>query len=343
MKRPLALGLAALALAGCSDPAARTLAPDALRRGTAINQSADRTAIAVIGDVPYGNVALAQFPSLIDAINADPKVRLAVHIGDIKSGSTVCSDAWNHTIAGLFATFKDPLVYAIGDNEWTDCHRANNGSYDPLERLDSLRALFFAEPGHTLGGRNMGVEAQAGFPENVRWVDSRVTFAALHIIGSNNGLAAWTNDNASKKARREAEVAARVAANLAWLEGTFAEAERQGSAGIALFFQADMWAPEDRAAGAAFSAHTSFVKRLSELAQAYGKPVLLVSGDSHDFRVDAGVPWFTLYGAQPQPNITQVIVDRSLEDDANYVRLTIDPRSASVFSWEQVPVAVTTP
>jgi len=36
----------------------------------------------------------------------------------------------------LFETFEAPLIFVPGDNEWTDCHRQNNGSYDPIERLE---------------------------------------------------------------------------------------------------------------------------------------------------------------------------------------------------------------
>jgi hypothetical protein len=64
--------------------------------------------------------------------------------------------------------------------------------------------------------------------------------------------------------------------------------------------------------------------------------VLLVSGDSHDYRVDAGVPWFSLYGATPPANVTQIIVDRSIEDDADWLRLHVDPAAPGVFSWTQV-------
>jgi hypothetical protein len=335
--------LAALALlAACHDPAQPITSPTAAPALSAavIDQSASPLDIAVIGDVPYGDGALARFPTLVDAINADPKVRLAVHVGDIKSGSTVCSDAWFEEIARQFTRFADPLVYAIGDNEWTDCHRANNGGYDPLGRLAKLRQLFFADPGHTLGGRNMRVEAQPSYPENQLWVESRVTFAALHVVGSNNGLDPWFGgaETPAQTAAREAEVAARNAANLAWLEHAFATARDQRSAGVALFFQADLWAPEDRAAGAHFSAHAPLVARLAQLAAAFGKPVLLVVGDSHDLRVDVGVPWFALYGVTPPANVTQLVVDRSIEDDIDWLRLHVDPRTPEVFSWAQAVV-----
>jgi hypothetical protein len=90
--------------------------------------SANRLTLAVIGDTPYGDEQLASFPALVESINEDPKVRLAVHLGDIKSGSTRCDDSYFATIAEHFSDLRDPLVYTPGDNEWTDCHRPNNGS-----------------------------------------------------------------------------------------------------------------------------------------------------------------------------------------------------------------------
>ena len=339
MRRLLVLSALTLAIGACDDTTSPpATAPDA--SAIPINQSATPLDIAVIGDVPYGDLAREQLPAFVDAINADPKVRLVVHVGDIKSGSDLCSDDIFEHVAGQFTRFADPLIYAIGDNEWTDCHRANNGGYNPLERLAKVRELFFSNPGTTLGGRNMGVEAEDDFPENQLWVESRVTFAALHIIGSNNGLDPWTAPLDNPTAR-EAEVTARNTANIEWLEHAFEVAHEQGSAGIVLFYQADLWHPEDRAAGASFTAHTEFVNRLAELAADFDGPILLVSGDSHNLRVDPGVPWFSLYGATPQTNVTQLVVDRSLEDDADYVRLHIDPRTPGVFTWENVTVPVT--
>jgi hypothetical protein len=78
--------------------------------------------------------------------------------------------------------------------------------------------------------------------------------------------------------------------------------------------------------------------RRAELAAEFDGPILPVSGDSHNLRVDAGVPWFSLYGATPQANVTQLVVDRSLEDDADFVRLHVDPKTPGVFSWGNVTV-----
>ncbi|MBY0490760.1 MAG: hypothetical protein K2R93_13035 [Gemmatimonadaceae bacterium] len=311
---------------------------------------------AVIGDVPYEPrtpSALSVFPTLINSINADPDVRRAVHIGDIKSGSTLCSDTWFQQIAASFATFTDPLIYTPGDNEWTDCHRANNGGYNPLNRLAKVRQLFFAEPRRTLGANPVRVKAQRGYPENVTWEAAQVVLATFHVIGSNNGRDPWFGDRkdttslnplvtvpkpetAAEGASREAEYLARNAANIKWLDRLFDEAQEERAKGVVLFLQADMWHPSDRAGGAKFDAHLAFLTRLAALATRFGKPVLIVCGDSHDFRVDVGVPWFSLYGLTPVPNITQLTVDRSIEADIDWLKLTIDPTSPTVFSWKQV-------
>lgn len=55
------------------------------------------------------------------------------------------------------------------------------------------------------------------------------------------------------------------------------------------------------------------------------------------------MPWFTLYGLTPLPNVTQLIVGRSIEapTDASPIdcgKLTIDPSAAYRFSWTQLQV-----
>jgi len=99
-----------------------------------------------------------------------------------------------------------------------------------------------------------------------------------------------------------------------------------------------------------FTAHEVWVRRFAELASAYNGKVLLIAGDSHDYRVDVAVPWISKYvdGLAPSlPNVTQVIVDASVESPATdkgapsvieWLRVHIDPRSPNVFSWEQVIV-----
>src|SRR5205814_4320465 len=121
-------------------------------------------------------------------------VSRVVHLGDIKSGWAPCTDAYFASIRAWFDTFADPLVYTPGDNEWTDCHRPNNGGYNPLERLAKIRSVFFDERGETLGDR-VPIKAQAGATiENVRWSQGGAEFGVIDVPGSNNSLLPWTGN-----------------------------------------------------------------------------------------------------------------------------------------------------
>jgi hypothetical protein len=132
--------------------------------GSPIDEGAQRLTFALLGDTPYDDAQRAQFPALVDAVNADPAIRLVLHAGDVKSGSTTCDDARFADLAALYDTFRDPFVLTPGDNEWTDCHRTAAGGYLPTERLEAVRRYFFPEPGRTLGRREMSVQTQADDP-----------------------------------------------------------------------------------------------------------------------------------------------------------------------------------
>jgi hypothetical protein len=287
------------------------------------DRGANRTTVAVIGDVPYGEDQESSFGTLIAAVNQDPKVRTVVHVGDTKSGSTACTDERLTAVRDAFETFEDPVVYTPGDNEWTDCHRPAAGGYDPLERLSMVRSLYFAEPGSTLGRRPSRVSAQPELVENVRWVKSRVAFATLHVVGSNNGLAPWTGQSAPTAAQA-AEVSARIDAALAWIDETFDTAEADGLAGVVLTMQADTFPTPG-------SGQQAIVERITERAARFTGEVLIVQGDSHRYLVDHPVPL---------DNVTRIVVHGETLP-FEYLRLTIDPRAASLFSWERVPVVLT--
>src|SRR5262245_47721046 len=112
---------------------------------------------AVIGDMPYSPVTGTD-PNIVQVypsptynrvianineskdLNGNLKVQFVVHIGDIKAGNTRCDDNVYSENLSLFNTFQMPVIYTPGDNEWTDCHRVNNGGFDPLGRLSLLRS-----------------------------------------------------------------------------------------------------------------------------------------------------------------------------------------------------------
>ena len=273
--------------------------------------------LAVIGDTPYGDEQEAAFPRLVSAIDEDPDVSAVVHLGDIKNGSSTCDDARLERLRALFATFDDPFLYTPGDNEWTDCHRPAAGGYVPTERLARLRGLFYPET-------QVPVRTQsAPFVENQRWSAAGVVHALVHVVGSDNGLAPWFGgaETAAQRAERLAEVEAREAAALEWIDGAFDAAERDHARGVLIGMQADTFP-----SSAAFDRINA---RLEQRARTFRRPVLLLQGDTHLYKTDRPLP-----GA---PNLRRVVVQG--ETASEWLRLTIDPRAREVFRWtrEQAP------
>ncbi|MBU1192264.1 MAG: metallophosphoesterase [Gammaproteobacteria bacterium] len=295
---------------------------------------------ALIGDTPYFNnvdpgADYPPFDHLVEDINRNRKLQWVMHAGDIKNGSTECSDALFHDRLARFSHIEKPLIYTPGDNEWTDCHRINNGQYQPLERLARLRELFFAVPGMTLGAVPMQVESQAQtpgyeeFPENVRWSHNRVLFATLHIVGSNNALAPFQSGTSAVRTQADDdEVARRNAANLAWLNATFDQAERDRAPGVLIMIQANPGLEFDQSVTDRYG-FEDFLAMLEQRTAAFGGPVVLAHGDSHYFRIDKP----RLLNQAFLPNLTRVETFGS--GNVHWIRVQVDPRSDNVFRFQQ--------
>ena len=318
---------------------------------TAAETTADTQAFTfgVIGDIPYGEAEIAKFPARILDINADSALKFVTHVGDIKNGSSVCSDEYFENIRTQFDTFEHPLVFTPGDNEWVDCHRTNNGAYNPLERLDKLRDVFFDKPGKTLGA-TMPVKTQAdlGLPENVRFTQNRVAFSVLNIQGSNNSLQPWTGlGETTATPEQLAEVEHRTDAVLAQVRDTFADAERRNDRAVVLMTQADMFDPSLLDAAAAnpdaMSGFREIVQLIIDETNSFDAPVYLINGDSHVFAENQplaeGSPWLDIYGQPAADDLQRITVDGSA-NATNYARFTVAGNSAAgadVLTWEKVP------
>lgn len=188
------------------------------------------------------------------------------------------------------------------------------------------------------------MQYQRSLVENVRWSEGRALFATLHVVGSNNDLAPWFGADESDALRQAqaAEYKQRDAANLRWLDETFLQACFTGAKGVALGIQADMWDPAITGDPAGYSGFTKFVQRLAFWSKLYGRPVLLLNGDSHLYEADRPLSDKaainnTIYGVgYSVPNLTRVTVDGSAAAN-DYLRLHIDTASKGVFSFERVP------
>ncbi|AMM33316.1 Putative transmembrane protein [Sinomonas atrocyanea] len=347
----LAAAAAAVALASAAAsvlPSAGLAAPASAAPAATAPAPNPAFSFAVIGDTPYGAAALADFPAHVAQLNADTSLDFVIHVGDIKNGSTVCSDAYFAQIRADFDAFTHPLVYTPGDNEWTDCHRTNNGAYNPLERLAKIRQMFFSTPGTTLGA-TMPVASQAalGVPENVSFTRNRVAIAAINVPGSNNASQPWTGlGKTAETPEQAAEVRSRTAADIAEVRQTFAQAKQRHDRTVVISQQADMFDPTYTPTPEDISAFTPLVQALVDEASAFDGEVYLFNGDSHVYNSDrplaAGSAWLARYGVQgTADNLTRVTVDGS-SNATDYLKVDVAADGAAgkgqpVLSWRRVP------
>ena len=281
--------------------------------------------VVAFGDMPYRIPDdYPAFEKVLQRINTI-KPAFALNIGDIKSGSSPCTDANILKIRDYFETLEVPLIYSIGDNEWTDCHRERAGRFDPLERLARLREWFFAND-KSLGKNKVTLVRQADimpehklYVENTRYEHNRIVFIQPHIPGSNNNFEAQNPKTALEYFDRDK-------ANIAWIKAGFERAKQSNAAGVVIAFQANLWDirqtyPEIPPA----SGFVNSIRAIERGAKEFGKPVLVIHGDEHQFLVTP----FQDTSLKPVANVTrlQVMGDQVLGG----VRLIIDPNDPDVF------------
>lgn len=281
---------------------------------------------ALFGDIPYTDEEEGWFLELITALNADPTLAFVVHDGDFKSGRSPCTDELFKRRHAQFQNVDHPLIYVFGDNEWTDCHREEAGRYDPVERLDKLREIF-ASGNDTLGKRTFPLNRQSNHPryrkfrENVRWTYGGVLFVGLNVPGSYNNIA-------QKQEYRE-----RNAANGAWLRESFRFAAESGKSGVMVIIHANPRFPSPGASPKR-NPYGALLAALEREVRAFGKPVVLVHGDTHHFRVDK--PMRDSQSGQPIENFTRV--ETFGAPDLGWIKGTVDVRDPKVFRFEPVGV-----
>ena len=162
--------------------------------------------------------------------------------------------------------------------------------------------------------------AFASYPENVQWVESGVIFAGLHIVGSNNNL--------GRTPAADQEYAARNAANLAWLHEVFERARQDELRAVMLIIQAN---PLFEVPAVQRTGFNDFLRDLEAEVIAFRRPVVLVHGDSHYFRIDK--PLLGSTSRRRLENFTRV--ETFGENDNHWLHVTVDPNSPNVFAFDQ--------
>ena len=281
-------------------------------------QPGARFSFAVIGDTPYYFGEEWMFADMLKDIDRED-LAFVVHIGDFKSSNSPCSDELFAKRLQQFQSVRHPFIFVPGDNEWTDCHLRGAGSYDPLERLAKLREMFYPD-GDSLGERKLRLERQSADPrfaeyrENVRWTVGPALFIGLNIPGSNNNL--------GRTPQMNAEYARRGAANTAWLAEGFDLAKKNDHAAVFIAIQADPhFELSFRRPPNAADGYSAFRQELLAHTLAYGKPVILVHGDTHRYRVDH--PLVDPATQKPVGRFTRI--ESFGSPSVDWIRVSVDP------------------
>ena len=328
------------------------VAGTAARVTVAAGDDREPYAIGLWGDLPYSAVQAAGVPNLIADMNSQ-RLAFTAHDGDLKAGSSECTDAVYTQALGYFSSLNSAAIFTPGDNDWTDCDRT--AGYNSLAQLDKERALFFSTA-RSLGKHPLHQEVQSSplclgisgsvpCVENRRWTYHGVTYATLNIQGSCNNLCDTAPD--------ANEYAARNQADIVWMQDTFAEAIAHHSAAVMLISQADPgFDATDATRGPVRDPQTlaetdglpdgfqAFLLALRDQVIAFKKPVAFVHGDSHYPRVDK--PFLDAQGRRLE-NFTRVETfgDNAFKNNpewdnnnVHWVKVLVDPRSREVFSYQ---------
>jgi hypothetical protein len=279
--------------------------------------SAHAFAFAVFGDGPYRSWETGRFKQMIRDVN---RARLAwfLHVGDMFWYP--CSDAKYQEALARLNTIEHAVVYTPGDNEWADCGERIAGGFDPQDRLRTLRRLFFARPGWSIGACPMRVTSQAETPhfsefvENARWVRGGFVFITVHVVQT------------PPEAETDEVALRRGGAAIAWMDSAFVIARRDSLHGVVIAMQGDPGLYYRPKVPQSFM---PFIARLREQTRRFDGQVLLVHGDAHQYRFDQPL---TDENGATIPNFWRVEAFGS--PDIGWVRVAIDSVAGKILWCE---------
>jgi hypothetical protein len=302
----------------------------------------------VIGDAPYILEEEAKIAAAISDMNRSD-LAFVVHVGDIQAdprvpyrgGIPTCTDESLQRRLELFSASRHAFILTPGDNDWTDCHHARR-----VEPLTAAALKLFFPTQNVGAAENNAMQASdpryasSSKPAVDAW---RRHVLTVHIVGSNN--------NRGRTPQMD-EYTERNAANLAWLVQGFERARQEQARGVVILTQANplfqtTWSatqvrrylpglpvtiPESRRP----TGYDDFLATLEREVIAFPRPVLLVHGDTHVFRIDK-----PLVRATDKALIEHFTrVETFGYPDVHWVRITIDPVRADLFTIRPEMVSV---
>lgn len=250
----------------------------------------DTIIFSVIGDVPYDEEQRNGLISLIQTHNDLAKSEFVVHVGDIKPGALPCDEAVYQDVSGLLQKFSTPTFMILGDNEYNDCD-------DPASALQLWNQYFLNF--HQNWMFDQSITYQENRFENFAWVQEKVMFMGLNLVGS--------------QVHDEDEWNDRLTDNGNFLQA-FVTDHGDDSKALVIFGHANMIE-----AGA--EKFKTFTDVLQMTAREFDKPILYLQGDGHF--------WF-MNRPYDEENILRV----QIQGGATAVQVTVNPNLEQPFSFD---------
>lgn len=199
-------------------------------------QGGDPVSFAVIADALARPADEAPVRQMLDAIARDRNIGFIVYDGNVKGANEPCRDSIYQSRRDVLDASRTPVVLLLGQHDWADCGLTHGGAYDPVERLDFVRQLFFADA-NSLGQEPLALTRESEvarfrpFRENVRWQASGIAFIGLNAPSPNNHYLTAGG--------RNGEFEDRTVATTFWLDHAAESARRAGMRALVVVLQGD--------------------------------------------------------------------------------------------------------
>ena len=222
---------------------------------------------SVMGDTPYSVGDARKLHHQL--ANLNPHSEFVVHLGDIKTRLTLCSDIWYQQVADILRKSPKRLFIIPGDNEWNDC-------FNPQEAWTIWTRYFLhfdkqwdSQPDVVRDDRH---------PENFSFISTGVLFVGLNLVGGN--------------VLDPIEWALKDRDNIQWIE-TQLHIKKHPISHLVIFGHA---LPSRK--------HRTFFIMLNRLAQSFENPILYIHGDGHNWIIDYPFTAKNIYGCKSKTAVS---------------------------------------
>ena len=203
-----------------------------------------------MGDTPYAIEDHALLIAQIQNLSLNNAL-FAVHLGDIKTGSSKCDESVYYRVAEHLRTSKLPMFVLVGDNEWNDCE-------NPKTAWDFWTNHFLHFDLHW--DNPFSIRRDPDRNELFAFLHNSVLFVGVTLVGG--------------KVHDHLEWSQRHADCSAWINSNIVNYNGQFQRLIVLSHATPT------------SMHGDFFDTLSQSANTIDKPVLYIHGDGHKWIQD---------------------------------------------------------